>query len=188
MPVHPHSDPHHTRTLRRSTDLARTAVRALGDHATPRNPARHLSSLDYPATAAPAGTSPPPPPRHAGVVFTARQTLADAQAFDRDLKRRATAGRVRPGRAEDHEGNIAGETLEFEAEPDRLIKPEYGKTPPANRRGTPERGHREGVADGFHVMPAVVPCGLESFVDHMVPIPQRRGLPRTEYTVLGASA
>jgi len=38
-----------------------------------------------------------------------------------------------------------------------------------------------GVADGFNVMPAVLPSGLEAFVDHVVPILQRRGLFRREY-------
>ena len=31
-------------------------------------------------------------------------------------------------------------------------------------------------------MPAVLPSGLEAFVDHVVPILQERGLFRTEYT------
>jgi FMN-dependent oxidoreductase (nitrilotriacetate monooxygenase family) len=39
-----------------------------------------------------------------------------------------------------------------------------------------------GAADGFNVMPPVLPSGLEVFVDHVVPILQRRGLFRTEYT------
>ncbi|MFA1544989.1 LLM class flavin-dependent oxidoreductase [Actinomadura chokoriensis] len=39
-----------------------------------------------------------------------------------------------------------------------------------------------GAADGFNVMPPVLPTGLEDFVDHVVPILQRRGLFRTEYT------
>ena len=37
------------------------------------------------------------------------------------------------------------------------------------------------AADGFNVMPAVLPSGLEAFVDHVVPILQRRGLFRREY-------
>ncbi|WKN48325.1 LLM class flavin-dependent oxidoreductase [Nocardioides sp. Arc9.136] len=37
------------------------------------------------------------------------------------------------------------------------------------------------AADGFNVMPPVLPAGLEAFVDHVVPILQRRGLFRTEY-------
>ena len=38
-----------------------------------------------------------------------------------------------------------------------------------------------GAADGFNVMPAVIPSGLEAFVDKVVPILQERGLFRTEY-------
>jgi FMN-dependent oxidoreductase (nitrilotriacetate monooxygenase family) len=38
-----------------------------------------------------------------------------------------------------------------------------------------------GAADGFNVMPPVLPSGLERFVDHVVPILQKRGLFRTEY-------
>lgn len=39
-----------------------------------------------------------------------------------------------------------------------------------------------GAADGFNIMPAVLPSGLELFVDHVVPILQERGLFRTDYT------
>lgn len=39
-----------------------------------------------------------------------------------------------------------------------------------------------GAADGFNVMPPWHPGGLEVFVDEVVPILQRRGLFRTEYT------
>lgn len=38
-----------------------------------------------------------------------------------------------------------------------------------------------GAADGFNVMPAVLPSGLEAFVDHVVPILQARGVFREEY-------
>ena len=38
-----------------------------------------------------------------------------------------------------------------------------------------------GAADGFNIMPPVLPRGLDHFVDHVVPILQRRGLFRTEY-------
>lgn len=55
--------------------------------------------------------------------------------------------------------------------------------------GTPEQvaaaieeWYRAGAADGFNIMPPVLPSGLEAFVDHVVPILQRRGLFRTEYT------
>ena len=55
--------------------------------------------------------------------------------------------------------------------------------------GTPEQiadamesWFRVGAADGFNIMPPVLPTGLEVFVDEVVPILQRRGLFRTEYT------
>jgi alkanesulfonate monooxygenase len=38
-----------------------------------------------------------------------------------------------------------------------------------------------GAADGFNVMPPVLPQGLDDFVDLVVPELQRRGLFRTEY-------
>ncbi len=39
-----------------------------------------------------------------------------------------------------------------------------------------------GAADGFNLMPDVLPSGLETFVDTVVPILQRRGLFRTDYS------
>ncbi|MFF5925346.1 LLM class flavin-dependent oxidoreductase [Streptomyces hydrogenans] len=38
------------------------------------------------------------------------------------------------------------------------------------------------AADGFNIMPPVLPSGLEAFVDKVVPILQERGRFRTEYT------
>ncbi|MEC5386426.1 LLM class flavin-dependent oxidoreductase [Uliginosibacterium sp. H3] len=40
---------------------------------------------------------------------------------------------------------------------------------------------REGGADGFNLMPPWLPGNLEEFVDHVIPVLQRRGLFRTEY-------
>jgi len=40
----------------------------------------------------------------------------------------------------------------------------------------------DGVADGFNLMPPVIPATLDTFVDEVVPILQRRGLFRTEYS------
>ena len=37
------------------------------------------------------------------------------------------------------------------------------------------------AADGFNVMPPYLPGGLDDFVEHVIPILQRRGLFRTEY-------
>ncbi|MFF4319248.1 LLM class flavin-dependent oxidoreductase [Streptomyces sp. NPDC001568] len=47
---------------------------------------------------------------------------------------------------------------------------------------TIEHWYDNGAADGFNIMPAVLPSGLERFVDRVVPILQERGLFRTEYT------
>ncbi|MBE9375524.1 LLM class flavin-dependent oxidoreductase [Saccharopolyspora sp. HNM0983] len=57
--------------------------------------------------------------------------------------------------------------------------------------GTPEQiaetlqhWFTSGAADGFNVMPAVLPEGLESFVDHVVPLLRERGLFRESYSGL----
>lgn len=39
----------------------------------------------------------------------------------------------------------------------------------------------QGAADGFNIMPAVIPTGLTEFVDEVVPILQKRGLFRKDY-------
>ncbi|WP_067705101.1 LLM class flavin-dependent oxidoreductase [Nocardia jejuensis] len=44
-----------------------------------------------------------------------------------------------------------------------------------------ERWFRYGAADGFNVMPDVLPSGFDDFADHLVPVLQRRGLFRTDY-------
>ncbi|WP_243794317.1 LLM class flavin-dependent oxidoreductase [Saccharopolyspora gloriosae] len=46
---------------------------------------------------------------------------------------------------------------------------------------TIEHWFTAGAADGFNVMPAVLPAGLDDFVDHVVPILRARGLFREEY-------
>ncbi|MGW5473647.1 LLM class flavin-dependent oxidoreductase [Streptomyces chartreusis] len=54
--------------------------------------------------------------------------------------------------------------------------------------GTPEQvadavetWFTQGAADGFNIMPPVLPSGLDAFVDHVVPILRARGLLREEY-------
>jgi FMN-dependent oxidoreductase (nitrilotriacetate monooxygenase family) len=193
--------------------------------------------------------------RYAEAVFTAHQTLQDAQAFYADLKQRA----LQHGRDPEHVKILPGivpvigatetEALALEAELDRLIRPEYALPQLAellqieaarlrlddqlpaelpaeeeiegqkSRRtlvvnlarrerltvreligrlgggrghftvaGTPEQiadtiehWYRNWAADGFNIMPPVLPSGLQSFVDQVVPILQHRGLFRTEY-------
>lgn len=46
---------------------------------------------------------------------------------------------------------------------------------------TLEHWHANGAADGFMIMPASIPGGLDDFVDLVVPELQRRGLFRTAY-------
>ena len=192
----------------------------------------------------------------AEAVFTAQQTLGEAQAFYRDLKARtAAAGRdpdgikILPGIVPVI-GATPAEARELDAELERLISPEYARRQLAERfrldpadlpldEPLPDdlptedeiegaksrftlivdlarresltvrqligrlgggRGHRtfagtpvqvadtieewfgSGAADGFNIMPAVLPSGLTAFVDQVVPILQERGLFRTEYT------
>lgn len=194
--------------------------------------------------------------RYAEAVFTAQQTLSDAQLFYGDLKRRTAAiGRdpetikVLPGIVPII-GSTEAEARQLEQELDELIHPEHARRQLAGLlQVSPEslpldaqlpedlpsedeiegaksrytlivdlarrerltvrqligrlgggRGHRTfsgtpeqvadaiqewfetGAADGFNIMPPVLPSGLEAFVDHVVPILRNRGLFRHEYT------
>ncbi|MFJ8029869.1 MULTISPECIES: LLM class flavin-dependent oxidoreductase [unclassified Streptomyces] len=193
--------------------------------------------------------------RYAEAVFTAQQTLADAQAFYADLKSRtAQAGRdpehikVLPGivpvlgstEAEaraaerlledhivyDHGVDRLESLLQLEPGSLELDAPLPADLPPESavegaksrytlvvelaRRerltvrqligrlgggrghrtfaGTPEQVADEietwftqGAADGFNIMPAVLPSGLDAFVEHVVPLLRARGLLRTGY-------
>ena len=48
---------------------------------------------------------------------------------------------------------------------------------PPSRSPTPSRsGSDAAAADGFNVMPAALPSGLETFVEHVIPILHKRGL------------
>uniref|UniRef100_A0AAU2VF13 LLM class flavin-dependent oxidoreductase n=1 Tax=Streptomyces sp. NBC_00003 TaxID=2903608 RepID=A0AAU2VF13_9ACTN len=193
--------------------------------------------------------------RYAEAVFTAQQTLRDAQDFYADLKSRARAAgrdpdhlKILPGIVpvigsteaeareqeqvlEDHivhehglhrlehllnlepgileldarlpadlpsESDIEGArsryTLVVElARRERLTVRELigrlgGGRGHLTFAGTPEQvadaienWFSLGAADGFNIMPAVLPSGLDLFVDHVVPILRARGLFRTEY-------
>jgi alkanesulfonate monooxygenase len=44
-----------------------------------------------------------------------------------------------------------------------------------------EEWYRGGAADGFNIMPQVLPAGLNDFTEHVIPELQRRGLFRTKY-------
>ncbi|MGA5198584.1 LLM class flavin-dependent oxidoreductase [Streptomyces exfoliatus] len=236
----------------RRIDHAGRFFRVAGPLNVPRSPQGHPllvqagSSEDGKAFAA----------RWAEAVFTAQQTLEEAQAFYVDLKRRAVAhGRdpqgikILPGIVPVI-GDTEAEAEELDRELDRLISPEFAKRQLARLfRIDPDvldldgplpddlpsedeiegaksrytlivelarrenstvrqligrlgggRGHRtftgtpvqvadaieewfDGhAADGFNIMPPVLPSGLEAFVDKVVPILQERGRFRTEYT------
>jgi FMN-dependent oxidoreductase (nitrilotriacetate monooxygenase family) len=194
--------------------------------------------------------------RYAEAVFTAQQTLADAQAFYGDLKSRThREGRdpntikILPGivpvlgstereakeREAELEANIVHEhaqrmlsrllrvpveELDLDSQlPDSLpaeseiedFKSRYSLIVEMGRRekltirqiiarlgggrghftltGTPEQvadtieeWFTNGAADGFNIMPPLLPSGLELFVEHVVPILRARGLYRREYT------
>ncbi|MCY1534847.1 Nitrilotriacetate monooxygenase component A [compost metagenome] len=44
-----------------------------------------------------------------------------------------------------------------------------------------ERWYRNEGADGFNLMPPSLPGGIDDFVEHVIPVLQRRGLFRKEY-------
>ena len=193
--------------------------------------------------------------RYAEAVFTAQQTLAEAQQFYADLKSRARRlGRdpdlvkILPGLVPVI-GSTEAEARALEDELEELIVPEHGlahlaqvlevppdalaldrKLPdsvyarppvqgaqsryqlvvdlarrddltvrqligrlgggrghrtfagtPEQVAGTIEEWSRAGAADGFNVMPAALPSGLETFVAQVIPILRGRGLFRTGY-------
>ncbi|MEV4128587.1 LLM class flavin-dependent oxidoreductase [Nocardia sp. NPDC049707] len=196
--------------------------------------------------------------RYAEAIFTAHQSLADAQAFYADIKGKAVEfGRdaeqikILPG-ISPFIGATEAAAKQLEREFNELTVPEYGlkqleaiagqslrqlpldesvplelfsdagdvtdndrsrrqvvagivrRERPTVRgllhrlagarghrvfAGTPEQvadtieeWFRNGAADGFNVMPPYYPGGLEVFAEQVVPILQRRGLFRTEYT------
>jgi FMN-dependent oxidoreductase (nitrilotriacetate monooxygenase family) len=190
--------------------------------------------------------------RTAEVIFTANQTLADAQAFYSDVKgrlprygRRAEELLIMPGifpviggtEAEAQANYEFIQSLVHPAIAWAILKQYYvgvdlsgysldDRAPPlptdtelnksrlklvsdlastgltlrqlylslATARGhrtvvgTPEQiadaievWFSNGAADGFNIMPPILPTGLTDFVDQVVPILQRRGLFRTEY-------
>ncbi|KOV65014.1 monooxygenase [Streptomyces sp. MMG1121] len=193
--------------------------------------------------------------RYAEAVFTAQQTLADAQSFYADLKSRTEQAGRNPGHLKvlpgivpvlgstEAEARAAERLLEdhivYDHGVDRLerllqlpsgaleldgrlpaglppesavegAKSRYTLVVELARRerltvrqliarlgggrghltfaGTPEQvadqietWFTQGAADGFNIMPAVLPSGLDAFVEHVVPLLRARGLFRTEY-------
>jgi FMN-dependent oxidoreductase (nitrilotriacetate monooxygenase family) len=194
--------------------------------------------------------------RYAEAVFTAQQTLQEAQRFYADLKKRTSGvGRdpesikILPGIVP-VTGSTEAEARRLERQLDELIHPEHARKQLAGiLRVSPEslpldaqlpedlpsedaiegaksrytlivdlarrerltvrqligrlgggRGHRtfsgtpeqvadaiqewfeQGAADGFNIMPPVLPSGLDAFVDHVIPILRARGLFRRRYS------
>jgi len=71
----------------------------------------------------------------------------------------------------------------------QLIGPLGGGRGHRTFAGTPEQvagtildWAEAGAADGFNVMPPVLPSGLEAFTEHVIPLLRQRGVFRTEYT------
>jgi FMN-dependent oxidoreductase (nitrilotriacetate monooxygenase family) len=193
--------------------------------------------------------------RYAEAIFTAQQTIRDAQSFYADIKARAswlgrdpTSVQVLPGLVPIIGGTEA-EARGKEAELEQLMVHAHAQRELARLLGLPVerleldrplpddipsedeieaarsrftlivelgrrekltvrqliarlgggRGHRtfagtpeqvaatiedwfrNGAADGFNIMPAVLPTGLEDFVEQVVPILRAGGLFRTEY-------
>ena len=52
---------------------------------------------------------------------------------------------------------------------------------PAQIAASIEEWFLSGAADGFNLMPDVLPSGLEAFVEHVVPLLRRRGIFRNAY-------
>jgi FMN-dependent oxidoreductase (nitrilotriacetate monooxygenase family) len=194
--------------------------------------------------------------RYAEAVFTAQQTLSDAQSFYSDLKSRVRRLGRDPGQVKilpglvPTIGSTEAEARALEDSLEDLIVLDYGLDHLAQwldvpvsalsaddrlpawvlDRGPGEgqqsryqlivdmarredltvrqiiarlgggRGHRtfagtpeqvadtieewalSGAADGFNVMPALLPSGLEAFVEHVIPLLRKRGLFREDYT------
>jgi FMN-dependent oxidoreductase (nitrilotriacetate monooxygenase family) len=133
--------------------------------------------------------------RYAEVVFAGHRNLADAVAFAREVKFRAAGY----GREPDVPvvlqsiapiiGSTTAEARRLARELTSLQHAEPVPNQPSSLLvGTPEQiadsmqeWAEAGAADGFTIAPPVLPSGLTAFVDHVVPVLQRRGLFRTEY-------
>ncbi|AUX40394.1 nitrilotriacetate monooxygenase family FMN-dependent oxidoreductase [Sorangium cellulosum] len=123
----------------------------------------------------------------AEVIFTAQQTLDDAQVFYRSVKGRLD----RYGRSPDHLKIMPG-IFPVVGRTEQEAQDRYARIAGARGHwqlvGTPERiadqleqWFVEGAADGFNVMPPHLPGGLTDFIDLVIPELRRRGLFRAEY-------
>ncbi len=140
-------------------------------------------------------------------MFTAQQTLADAQEFYADLKDRARRlGRdpdlvkILPGlvplvgsteaEARALEDELEGLIVDLARRDNLTVRQLIGRLGGGRGHrtfaGTPEQvadtieeWSSAAAADGFNVMPAALPSGLETFVEHVIPILRKRGLFRS---------
>lgn len=139
----------------------------------------------------------------AGLATCIGGTEAEARRRHRELIESIPQPRVRKPAARRMTAALAmaanGELLDDDtAAAERMV--DHGPNPAAARGfaspgngyreliGTPEqiademeRWFRAGAADGFSLLPDVLPGGLQDFVDGVVPILQKRGLFRTDY-------
>lgn len=117
--------------------------------------------------------------RLAGVLGIARERLSLDEPLPADIPLPANGGhtffKATLAKAE-------GKTVR------ELIRDLNGSTGHRTIVGTPEQiaddiehWFKAGAADGFNLMPDVLPTGLEAFTQGVVPILQKRGLFRTEY-------
>ncbi|MEU4979283.1 LLM class flavin-dependent oxidoreductase [Streptomyces sp. NPDC021969] len=140
---------------------ARAAERVLDDHIVPAHGVRRLEDLLRlePGTLDLDGPLPDDlPPESAIEGAKSRYTLIVELARRERLTVRRLIGRLGGGRGH----------LTFTGTPEQV----------ADRI---ESWFTEGAADGFNIMPPVLPSGLETFVDHVVPVLRERGLLRTAY-------
>ncbi|MFK4542944.1 FMN-dependent oxidoreductase (nitrilotriacetate monooxygenase family) [Streptomyces tendae] len=140
---------------------ARAAEQVLDDHIVPAHGVRRLEDLLRlePGTLDLDGPLPDDlPPESAIEGAKSRYTLIVELARRESLTVRQLIGRLGGGRGH----------LTFTGTPEQV----------ADRI---EAWFTEGAADGFNIMPPVLPSGLETFVDHVVPILRERGLLRTAY-------
>ncbi|CAL9549045.1 LLM class flavin-dependent oxidoreductase [Streptomyces sp. enrichment culture] len=140
---------------------ARRRERELEDHIVHEHGVRHLEELLRLAPGSleldaqlPDGL----PPEEAIEGAKSRYTLVVELARRERLTVRQLIGRLGGGRGH----------LTFTGTPEQVAD-------------TIERWFSLGAADGFNIMPPVLPSGLDAFVDHVVPILRARGLLRTEY-------
>lgn len=140
---------------------ARANERVLEDHIVHSHGVNHLERLLQlaPGTLELDGPLPADlPPESAVEGAKSRYTLVVELARRERLTVRQLIGRLGGGRGH----------LTFAGTPEQFAD-------------TIELWFGSGAADGFNIMPPVLPSGLETFVDHVVPILRARGLLRTEY-------